>query len=102
MLNATFSMVFIGAPVLFLGIVLAIRRSMQNRRENAAPFRGYFAAGNYRDLQQHSDLSETEDWRSDIHPRYTSFRLRNPEPNLNIDEPSRRGSRAVDRNRDSF
>jgi hypothetical protein len=79
MLNATFSLLFIGAPVFFLGIALAFRRSMQNRSRNAAPFRGYFASGDHRDLLSHSDLSETEDWRADIQTRFTPFRLRNPE-----------------------
>jgi hypothetical protein len=98
MINATFSLLLIGAPVLLLGIALAFRRSMQNRRENAAPFRGYFALGGDRELLQHSDLSETEDWRADLQSRFTPFRLRNPE----IDVLRERANRLLDRDPDSF
>jgi hypothetical protein len=98
MLNATFSMLFVGAPVFLLGVGLAFRRSMQNRRENAAPFRGYFASVSDRDFLQHSDLSESEDWRADLESRFTPFRLRNPE----IDEFKERANRLMDRDPDSF
>ena len=79
MLNATFSLLFIGAPVLLLGIALAFRRSMLRRRENESPFRGYYASGDDLDFLEHSHLSETEDWRADLQTRFTPFRLRNPE-----------------------
>jgi hypothetical protein len=98
MLNATFSLLFIGAPVFFLGIALAFRRSMFNRRKNAAPFRGYFASGNDRDFFQHSDLSEAEDWRTDLQARFTPFRLRNPE----IDELRERNSRMMGQDPESL
>jgi hypothetical protein len=98
MLNATFSLLFIGAPVFLLGISLAFRRSIQNRRRNAAPFRGYFASIDNRDLLEHSDLSETEDWRADIQARFTPFRLRNPE----IDELRQSGRPLIDQDRESF
>jgi hypothetical protein len=98
MLNVTFSLLCIGAPVLLLGVALAFRKSMHNRRENAAPFRGYFAAVSDRDFLQHSDLSESEDWRSDLQSRFTPFRLRNPE----IDELRERANRMMDRDPDSF
>jgi hypothetical protein len=98
MLNATFSMLFVGAPVVLLGVALAFRRSMHNRRDNAAPFRGYFAPVSDRDFVQHSDLSESEDWRADLQSRFTPFRLRNPE----IDELRDRANRLMDRDPDSF
>jgi hypothetical protein len=98
MLNATFSLLFIGGPVFILGIALAFRRSMQIRRENAAPFRGYFASGGPHDLLQHSDLSENEDWRADLQSSFTPFRLRNPE----IDQLRERASRLMERDSDSL
>jgi hypothetical protein len=102
MLNATFSLLFIGAPVFFLGIALALRRAVQNRRKNAASFRGYFASGGHCDLLQHSDLSESEDWRADFQARFAPFRLRNPEPNPHIGELRRRGSRLIDQDPKSY
>lgn len=78
MIDATVGMFFIGVLVLFLGTALAVRRSMRNRRRNEAPFRGYFASGNYCDRLRHSHLSEAENWSSDLQSRFTPFRLRNP------------------------
>jgi hypothetical protein len=92
MLNATFSLLFIGAPVFLLGIGLAFRRTMQSRRENAAPFRGYFASVNDRDFFQHDDLSETVAWENESQSRFTPFRLRNPE----IDDLRERAGRRID------
>jgi hypothetical protein len=98
MLNATFSLLFIGAPVFFLGVALAFRRSMQRRRESATVFRGYFAAIDDRDILQQSDLGGTGTWQSDIHSRYTSFNLRDPE----IDELKETASRMVQTDPESF
>ena len=98
MLNATFSLLFIGAPVLLLGIALAFRRSMLNRRRNATPFRGYFASDDGRELFLQSDFGDAEDWRTDLQTRFTPFRLRNPE----IDELTERGSRLINQGPESL
>jgi hypothetical protein len=96
MFNVTFSLLFVGAPVLLFGLALAFRKSMQRWHKNAPSFRGYFAAIDDRDFFQHSDLSETEDWRADLQSRFTPFRLRNPEPNT--DELKEGASRLIDQN----
>ena len=71
----------IGAFVLVLGIVIAVRALHGNRRARAARTRDYFGPEYNRDLLLHSSLSESEDWVADRHARFAPFRLRDPEGN---------------------
>lgn len=65
--------------LLFLAL-LAVKAVRDARNEDSASFRNYFGSGYQRELLQHSDLSESEDWRADGQSRFTSFRLREPDP----------------------
>lgn len=69
-------LLLVGAMILIPGIVMAFRAHLQNRGENTAPFRDYFGPQYDRDLLRLSAFSETEDWQSDPHSRFASFRLR--------------------------
>jgi hypothetical protein len=97
MFNATLSLLFIGALVFLFGIALAFRRSMQRRRENAVPFRGYFAAVDSRYFLQRSDLIEPDSWRNGSESHSTPFRFRDPE----FDGLTERESRLIERNSES-
>jgi len=68
----------IGALILTVCVVLALRAIFRLHRENAAPFRGYFGPEYERDLLEQSALSESEEWRADYRPSFTPFRLRHP------------------------
>ena len=75
-------MLLVGAIILISGIVMTVmvvRALIENRRENAAPFRDYFGPQYDRDLLRHSEFSESEDWQSDPHSRFAPFRLRDPD-----------------------
>jgi hypothetical protein len=98
MVNATLSLLLIGAPVLLIGIAMAFRRSLQSRHENAGPFRGYFAAIDDRYFLQHSNQSETEAWEDEAHSRFTPFDLREP----GIDQFSAGSSRPIDQDHESY
>jgi hypothetical protein len=63
------SLLLVGAFVLVIGMVYAVRVLLQNRREQAAPFRNYFSTEYDSELLRHSALSEDEDWLADRHPR---------------------------------
>jgi hypothetical protein len=78
--NATFSLLFIGAPVFLIGIVLAFRKSMRNRRRKAAPFRGYFATIDDRYFLQNT--RESDDWEQESQSRFAPFKLRNVDRDL--------------------
>ena len=68
----------IGALILTVCVVLALRAIFRLHRENAAPFRGYFGPEYERDLLEQSALSESEEWRAESRPSFTPFRLRQP------------------------
>jgi hypothetical protein len=72
-------LLLVSAIILIPGIVMAFRAHLQNRRENAAPFRDYFGPQYDRELLRHSELSESEDWQADPHSRFAPFRLRDPD-----------------------
>jgi hypothetical protein len=76
--HITKAQLFVGVIILIVCIVLALRALLRHLREQAAPFRDYFGSDYDRDLLQHSALSESEEWRTDCHPRFTPFRLREP------------------------
>jgi hypothetical protein len=71
-------LLIVGALVLIFSIVMAVRAYLENRREEAAPFRNYFGSEYDRELLQRSSFSETEDWPADRDARFTPFRLRDP------------------------
>jgi len=73
------ALLLVGAMILISGIVMAVRAHLENRRENAAPFRDYFGPRYDRDLLRLSAFSETEDWQADPHSRIAPFRLCDPE-----------------------
>jgi len=68
-----------GAFILIVGIVLALRALLRYLRRDSAPFRDYFGPEYDSDMLQHSALSESEEWQTDYRPRFTPFRLRDPE-----------------------
>ena len=76
MYHLTNAQLLVGALVLILAIVLAVRAILGHRREKPAPFRDYFGSGYRRDLLRQSDLSESEDWQAERQSRFTPFRLR--------------------------
>jgi len=75
----TKALLFTGAVILIVCIILALRAIHLLRKEQAAPFRDYFGPGYDRDLLEHSELSETDDWRADRRHSFTPFRLRDPD-----------------------
>jgi hypothetical protein len=79
--HITRAQLFVGAFIIIVCIVLALRALLQHRRKLAAPFRDYFGPEYDRDLLQQSEFSESEDWRADRHPSFTPFRLRDPRAN---------------------
>ena len=90
----------VGAMILISSIVMAImafRAFLQNRREDAAPFRDYFGPQYDRELLRHSEFSESEDWQSDPHSRFAPFRLRDPNPTRRFTQVSRTPQRSRER-----
>jgi hypothetical protein len=81
MFHLTIAMLLIGAIVLLLGVVLAVRAFIEKRNGEMAPFRDYFGPEYDRDLRRQSAFSDSEDWRADYQSRFTPFRLRDPEAN---------------------
>ena len=81
MFHLTNALLIVGALVLIFCIVMAVRAFLENRREEAAPFRNYFGPGYDRELLRHSSFSETDDWLADRHSRFAPFRLRDPGAN---------------------
>ena len=75
----------VGALALLL-VVLAVRtvleyrkeQSAPYRKEQSAPFRLHVGSGYRRELLQHSELSEGDDWRVERGTRFTPFLLRDP------------------------
>ena len=63
---------------LIAAVVLAVRAMQTSRREQAAPFRGYFTTGNRREQLRQGSMSEAEDWRAACECRFTPFRMRDP------------------------
>jgi hypothetical protein len=78
MFHLTNALLIVAALVLIPGVVMAVRAFLENRREEAAPFRNYFGSEYDRKLFRHSSFRETEDWQADRHPRFAPFRLRDP------------------------
>jgi hypothetical protein len=78
MLHVVIATLLVGAFILVFFVVLAVRAILEDRRENAAPFRDYFGPAYDRDLLQQSSLSETEEWLADRPARFTPFRFRDP------------------------
>jgi len=76
--HITKSQLVIGALILIVCFVLALRALLRHLREEAAPFRNYFGPNYDRDLLEHSALSESEDWRTECRPSFAPFRLRHP------------------------
>ena len=85
------------AIVLILGVSLAVREFLANRKRKSAPFLDYFGPEYERDLLQQSAFSETQEWRADSDARFTPFRLRNQ----GTSELRTRVSGPVRRDRDS-
>ncbi|MGD0156433.1 MAG: hypothetical protein ABSB50_10060 [Terracidiphilus sp.] len=81
MFHLTNALLIVGALVLIFTIVMAVRGFLENRREEAAPFRNYFDTDYNRELLRHGSFSETEDWLADSHSRFAPFRLRDPGAN---------------------
>jgi hypothetical protein len=79
MFHFTYAIPFVAAVFLILGVGLAVRAYLRNRREKVAPFRDYFGPEYDHDLLQQSAFSEAEDWRADPQTRFAPFRLRDPE-----------------------
>jgi hypothetical protein len=77
--HITMALLFAGAFILIVFIILALKAFQRHRREKAAAFRYYFGPEYDRDLLEQSALSETEEWRADYRPSFTPFRLRHPE-----------------------
>ena len=77
MFHLTNALLIVGALVLIFTIVMAVRGFLENRREEAAPFRNYFGSAYEREFLRHSSYSETEDLLADRHSRF-AFRLRDP------------------------
>ena len=67
------------AMIVISGIAMAFRKYLQHRRENAAPFRGYFGPQYHHELLQFSSLSETGDRKSDAYSRILPLHLRDPD-----------------------
>jgi hypothetical protein len=60
MSHFTISLAIVGAFVLILGTIMAIRTYLKNRREEVAPFRNYFGAEYSRDLLRQSSWCDDE------------------------------------------
>jgi hypothetical protein len=69
-------LLLMGTLILIVCIAVALRAIFRLRRENAAPFRGYFGPEYDRDLLEQSALSESEEWQADYGTSFTPFRLR--------------------------
>ena len=85
------------AFVLILGVSLAVREFLANRKRKSAPFLDYFGPEYERDLLQQSALSETQSWRGEGDARFTPFRL----GDQGTSERRTRVSGSVRRDRDS-
>lgn len=77
--HITKAQLLVGAFILIVCVILALRAILRHHRGETAPFRGYFGPEYDRDLLEHSALSESDEWRADCRSRFTLFRLRNPE-----------------------
>jgi hypothetical protein len=91
-------LLLLAATILVLGIVMAFRVHLRNRRGNGALFRNYFGPQYDRDLLRLSAFSETEDWQSDPLPRFASFPLRDADATRRLTRVS--GTAQRDRERD--
>jgi hypothetical protein len=60
MSHFTISLATVGAFVLILGTVMAVRAYLKNRREYVAPFRNYFGTEYNRDLLRQSSWCDDE------------------------------------------
>jgi hypothetical protein len=60
MSHLTIALLVVGAPVLILGAVKAIKTSFENRCDESAPFRNYFGPEYDRDLLRQSSWSDDE------------------------------------------
>jgi hypothetical protein len=78
----TYALLLACAFLLIAGAASVIRAFLDNRSEEAAPFRDYFGSAYDRELLQLSSSSETEDWSADRLPHFTPFRLRVLEPTM--------------------
>ena len=77
MYHLTNAQLIIGAFVLILGVFIAVKTFLDNRRKEKAPFRNYFGPEYDRDLLRQSswcDEGETYDGRT----RFEGFNVRHP------------------------
>lgn len=81
MFHLTNALLIVGALVLIFTIVMAVRGFLENRREEAAPFRNYFDTEYDREMLRHGSFSETEGWLPDRRFRFALSRLRDPGAN---------------------
>jgi hypothetical protein len=71
--NLTLAMLFVGGFALILGIVFAFAAILENRRQNAAPFRNYFGSEYDRSLLRDDSFSEGEYIVSRPQTRFEDF-----------------------------
>jgi hypothetical protein len=69
---------FLSILALALAVILGVRSVLGDRKEKSAPFRNYFGSGYQRELLRHSELSESEEWRTDLESRFARLRQRDP------------------------
>ena len=89
MYHITNAQLLLGILALALAVILAVRSILGDRKEKSTPFRNYFGPGYHRELLRHSDLSESDDWRSENGRRFTPFRIRGLETYRRNAKPTR-------------
>ena len=95
MSHLTIVLLIVGAFVLILGTVMAVRVYLENRVEEMAPFRHYFGPEYDRDLLRQSSWCDDENLY-DRQTRFNAFNVRD----LGATERYSRGSGTTWRNRD--
>jgi hypothetical protein len=75
MSHLTLVLLIVGAFVLILGTVMAVRAYLENRGEEMAPFRNYFGPEYDRDLLRQSSWCDNES-PYDRRTRFNAFKVR--------------------------